>query len=170
MTNLYVFKTKKKKIADLYFKGNKVKCFVGANGIGNKAREGDRITPRGVYKLEKVFYRSDRIAKFKTNIPNSQITKNSFWCVDSNSCYYNQYSNSKNNFECETLFRGDCLYDVFITLNYNVNPVKKYRGSAIFLHCFEKKTKFTEGCVAVPKHLLIEIAKQISPSSKIIII
>ena len=77
MTNLYVFKTKKKKIADFCFKGNKVECIVGANGIGKKAREGDGVTPRGVYKLERIFYRPDRIPKFITNIPISQIKKNS---------------------------------------------------------------------------------------------
>lgn len=170
MTNLYVFQTKKKKIAELYFKGNKFQCIVGANGIGNKIREGDRVTPKGVYKLKKIFYRPDKVSKFKTNIPTFEIKKKSFWCVDSNSSYYNQYSKSKNNYKCEELFRNDDLYDVFLTLDYNINPTVKYKGSALFIHCFEKKTKFTEGCVAIEKGLLIKIAEKITPSSKIIIV
>jgi len=170
VTNLYVFQTKKKKIAELYFKGNKFECIVGANGIGNKVREGDRITPKGVYKLKKIFYRADRISNFKTNMPTLEIKKKSFWCVDPNSNYYNQYSKSNNNYKCENLFRDDHLYDVLITLDYNTNPIIKYKGSAIFVHCFEKKTKFTEGCVAIDRCLLIEIAREITPSSKIMII
>lgn len=170
MTNLYVFQTKKKKIAELYFETNEFECVIGSNGIGNKIREGDQTTPKGVYKFKKIFYRPDRVAKFKTNLPLSEIKKSSFWCVDSRSSFYNQYSNLKNKFKSENLFREDHLYDVFISLDFNINPTKKYKGSAIFLHCLEKETKFTEGCIAIQKDLLIRIAKEITPSSKIIII
>ncbi len=169
MTNLYVFKTKKTKFAELYFQANRFECIIGSNGIGNKIREGDHVTPRGIFKFKKIFYRPDRVEKFKANLPVNEIKKNSFWCVDSRSSFYNQYSNEKNKFKSENLFRNDHLYDVFISINFNINPTIKYKGSAIFLHCFEKKKKFTEGCVAIQRDHLIEIAKQITPSSKMII-
>ena len=78
MTNLYIFKTKKKNIASLKYKGNSINCFVGENGIGRKTREGDKITPKGEFKLLKIFYREDKVDIPKTSIPSQKINKNSF--------------------------------------------------------------------------------------------
>ena len=78
MTNLYIFKTKKKNIASLQYRGNSINCFVGENGIGRKTREGDKITPRGEFKLLKIFYREDKVDIPKTSIPSQKINKNSF--------------------------------------------------------------------------------------------
>ena len=33
----------------------KVKCAIGKRGIGNKKREGDLITPKGLFKIKRVF-------------------------------------------------------------------------------------------------------------------
>ena len=38
----------------------------------------------------------------------------------------------------KNLFRDDDLYDLILVLNYNLNK-KKYKGSAIFIHCMSKK-------------------------------
>ena len=46
----------------------KVKCAVGKRGIGIKLKEGDLITPKGIYKISKIFLRKDRIKNFRTKI------------------------------------------------------------------------------------------------------
>ena len=45
----------------LFSKHYKVKCVVGKRGIGKKLREGDKITPKGKYKVKFILYRKDRI-------------------------------------------------------------------------------------------------------------
>ena len=39
----------------------KFKCCVGKNGISKEKIEGDNKTPKGNFKLEKLYYRSDRL-------------------------------------------------------------------------------------------------------------
>ena len=51
--------------------------------------------------------------------------------------------------------------------NNNMNPVKKKKGSAIFLHVAKKNYKKTEGCVAIRKKDLINILERIKKNTKI---
>jgi len=169
VSNLYLFKTKSKHLAYLFFQKKKIECFVGENGIGVKKKEGDKITPRGIFKLLNVYYRHDRVGNIKTSLPKTQIKKDSLWCVDSRSSFYNSYTEKLKDFECEKLYRADSLYDIFITISYNINPIEKFRGSAIFIHCCDDKTKFTEGCLALNKIYLFELLKSIRPDSNLII-
>ena len=37
------------------------RCSIGKNGITKKKKEGDLKTPKGIFKLKKVFYRPDRV-------------------------------------------------------------------------------------------------------------
>ena len=135
MKNLYISKTQKKNIAYLRFKEKKIKCYVGLNGIGNKKREGDQVTPKGVFKVLEVFYRPDKVKYLKANFPKIKISKTSFWCTDSRSKNYNSYQTKSCKFCSEFLYREDKLYDIFLTLSYNIKPAKKTKGSAIFIHC-----------------------------------
>ena len=41
----------------------KFKCCVGKNGISKEKIEGDNKTPKGSFKLEKLYYRGDRLNK-----------------------------------------------------------------------------------------------------------
>ena len=169
MANLEVFKTKKKNIAELTFSKNNLICFVGANGIKKKTREGDKVTPRGTFRFLEIYYRPDKVKNIKSNIPTKRIYKNSFWCVDSKSKFYNCYQNDKKRFLCEELYRNDDLYDILITINYNIKPTKKFKGSAIFIHCSEAEKKSTEGCLALEKRHLVKLVRLIKPQSKLII-
>ena len=67
------------------------------------------------------------------------------------------------------MFRNDNCYDLIAVLDYNTKLTKKFRGSAIFLHCKEKKNKFTDGCIAINKLEFVEILKTLPKSCKIII-
>ncbi len=47
----------------LKYKNLKFKCALGKAGIGKKKIEGDNITPKGIFKIIKIYYRKDRIKK-----------------------------------------------------------------------------------------------------------
>jgi len=51
-----------------------------------------------------------------------------------------------------------------------MNPIKKGKGSAIFIHVAKKNYKNTEGCIAVKKLELLKILKIIKRNTKVKII
>ena len=167
--NFYVKRSHRKNIAYVYHEKKKFVCFVGKNGIGSKKREGDLITPRGKFKLKKVFYKKKELNKIKTRIPKTEIKKNFAWCTDSNNKSYNSLISKPIGCDCEDMFRKDSLYDIIIVLDFNYTLPIKYRGSAIFLHCSETKTKFTEGCIAMEKKDLLKLIPHFTLSSSLII-
>jgi len=146
---------------NLFINDYKVKCSIGKRGIGNKKKEGDRITPRGKFKIKYIFYRKDRIYNFKTEISKRIIKKNMGWCNDSKSKRYNKLIKFPFNFSAERLYRKDNIYDIILVLNYNTNPVLKNKGSAIFIHVAKKKYKNTEGCIGLSKMNLKKIIRKI---------
>jgi len=168
VANLKVFKTKKKNIGVLIHEKIKFKCYLGSKGIGKKTREGDKITPIGTFKFSEVFYRPDKVKHLKTCLPKKKINKTSFWCVDPRSKFYNSLQ-TKKNYICEDLYRNDDLYDIFVTLNYNLDNIKKFRGSAIFLHCNNLSKDYTDGCIALEKNQLLKLLNSIKTYSKLII-
>jgi L,D-peptidoglycan transpeptidase YkuD (ErfK/YbiS/YcfS/YnhG family) len=46
----------------------KFRCCIGKNGSTKNKLEGDNKTPKGIFKLGRLFYRKDRIHKPKTNL------------------------------------------------------------------------------------------------------
>ena len=64
-----------KKSGYLYYKKLKFRCSLGKAGIKKKFKEGDNITPKGIFKIIKVYYRSDKIKKINTKIKKIKIKK-----------------------------------------------------------------------------------------------
>ena len=89
------------------------------------------------------------------------------WCNDLKSKDYNKLINLPFNYSYEELFRKENIYDIVLVLNYNMNPIKKNRGSAIFIHIAKKDYKKTQGCVAVKKIALLKILKEITIYTKV---
>ena len=138
----------------LKYKNLKFRCALGKAGIGEKKKEGDFITPKGKYKITKVYYRADRIKKIKTNFRLYQIKKNMGWCDDPLSKNYNKLIKLPSKFGHEKLYRKDKLYDLILILNYNFKPIIKNKGSAIFIHIANKNYKKTMGCIGLKKKRL----------------
>ena len=61
------------------------------------------------------------------------------------------------------------IYDIILTLNFNTNPTRKNKGSAIFIHIASKKYKSTKGCVAISKIDMRKLLKYINRNSRILI-
>ena len=151
----------------LYFLDYKIKCAIGKSGISAYKREGDGCTPKGIFKFKCIFYRKDKISKIKTKLKKIVIKKNMGWCDDSRSRKYNQEIKFPFQYNAEKLFKKDRFYDIFINIKYNQNPVKKGKGSAIFLHLTNKKYKPTNGCIAVLKKDLLKVLPHINKKTKI---
>jgi L,D-peptidoglycan transpeptidase YkuD (ErfK/YbiS/YcfS/YnhG family) len=150
---------------NLKYKNLRFRCAIGKSGIKKKVKEGDNITPKGKFKILKIYYRSDRIKKFSTNIKVIKIKKNMGWCDDPKSSLYNKQINIPFSFSYEKLYRQDHLYDLVLVLNYNTSPIKKNKGSAIFFHIAKKSYKKTKGCIALEKFDLINLISKIKKNT-----
>jgi L,D-peptidoglycan transpeptidase YkuD (ErfK/YbiS/YcfS/YnhG family) len=159
-----------KRSENLLFKKLKFKCSLGKNGVTKNKVEGDKCTPSGVYRLKQVFYRADRIKKITTNLKKVKIKKNMGWCDDPSSERYNRLIKIPYKFSHERLYRKDHIYDIVVILNYNMNPVVKKRGSAIFMHITKKNYLKTLGCIALKKNDLLKILNKVKKDNIIKII
>ena len=151
----------------LKYKNFRFRCALGKAGIGNKKKEGDNITPKGLYKIVKIYYRKDRIKKVSSKFKLIKITKNIGWCDDPNSEKYNQIINLPTKYSYEKLYRKDNVYDLILVLNYNMDPVIKKKGSAIFIHVAKKNYQSTQGCIALKKNNLMKLISKINKNIKI---
>ena len=145
----------------------KYKCSIGYNGLSKNKTEGDGCTPVGTFKLNKIMYRPDKINNFKSNLETEIIEKGDGWCDDINSELYNQKIIFPYEQSAENLYRDDDLYDLICVIDYNLNPIIKGKGSAIFLHIARSDYSPTHGCVAIKKDGLIEIAMKLDRGSSI---
>ena len=159
-----------KKTGYLKYKNYKFRCSLGKNGIKKKIKEGDNITPRGIFRIKKLYYRADRIKRITTSIKKIKIKKNTGWCDDFKSASYNKEIKLPSKFGHEKLYRNDHLYDLVVVINYNTNPIIKNKGSAIFIHIEKNNYRPTHGCIGLKQKHLLTILKNIKKNEKIKII
>ena len=125
------------------------------------------ITPIGEFRVKYILYRKDRVKKIQSKLKMVIIKKNMGWCDDPASKNYNRMVNLPSSTSYERLFRKENIYDIILVLNYNMNPIKKNKGSAIFIHIAKKNYKKTEGCIAIKKIELLKIIKEIKINTKV---
>ena len=147
----------------------KFKCSIGKNGLKFKKKEGDKYTPKGIFKIGKVYYRPDRVNKPETRLPLKKITKRMAWCDDPYNKKYNKEVLLNKYIKSEKLYRKSSSYDILIVIEYNTKKTRPFRGSAIFIH-ITKNYKPTLGCIALKKNDLLVLLKIIKPGAKIKII
>tara|TARA_A100001011_G_C14243525_1_gene814399 strand:+ start:577 stop:1068 length:492 start_codon:yes stop_codon:yes gene_type:complete len=153
----------------LVFGKYKVKCAIGKRGILRRKKEGDNATPKGKFKIKSLYYRKDRVLNLKTRFKKNIIKKNMGWCDDTNSKFYNKLIKLPFNAKAEKLYLKRNIYDIVLTLDYNTNPIRKNKGSAIFIHIASKNYKPTKGCLAISKMNMRVLLKYINKKSEIII-
>jgi L,D-peptidoglycan transpeptidase YkuD (ErfK/YbiS/YcfS/YnhG family) len=153
----------------LYLGKYKLRCAIGKRGITYKKKEGDQKTPKGTFSFKSIFYRKDRMRNLKTTIKKKIITKNMGWCDDSNSKYYNKLIKLPFKKKAEKMWLEDGIYDVLVVIDYNIKPVIKNKGSAIFLHIAKKNYPPTKGCIAINKKDILFLINKINNKTKLII-
>jgi L,D-peptidoglycan transpeptidase YkuD (ErfK/YbiS/YcfS/YnhG family) len=153
------------------FNGTLYPCTIGRGGIAeqNEKREGDLKTPRGIWPLRCCYYRPDRISPPPiTHLPLIALTPQDGWCDDLTHPRYNQPVTLPFEGRHETLWREDGVYDLIIPLGYNDGidrPITPGLGSAIFLHLMREDRVGTEGCVALPRDVLLALLATLSTDS-----
>lgn len=143
---------------------------VGRNGTidSNLKKEGDGMTPKGIYNLKDAFGIND----IKLNIPYRVLDGTEYWVDDVNAKSYNTMQFVKGG-ETPSFNSAEHLIDVkteyqyAMVIDYNDPPVKG-KGSAIFLHV--ENNKATSGCVAVSKENMIKILNWVDEGKTKIII
>jgi len=156
-----------KKSGYLKYKNIKFRCALGKGGVKKKEKEGDNITPKGTFKILNIYYRADRIKKLKLFIKKIKIKKNMGWCDDPKSQYYNKQIRLPSRFSHEKLYRHDNLYDLIAVINYNIKPIIKNKGSAIFLHIAKKNYEPTKGCIAIKKRNFLLLINNLKKENRI---
>ena len=145
----------------------KFRCCIGKNGISKKKEEGDKKTPKGIFQIEHLYFRKDKIKKPKTSLKCIEIKENMGWCDDVNyPKKYNKLITVNDNIKHEKLMRNDFKYDLLIPIKYNFkNPVINL-GSCIFIH-LTKNYQPTAGCIALKKKDFLIMLRLITKNTKI---
>ncbi len=143
------------------------KCAIGKKGISKKKKEGDQKTPKGIFKLDNLYYRKDRIIKPQTKLKCIRIKRNMGWCDDvKNTKYYNKLIRVNKSSRHEKLYRKDHKYDLLIPIKYNFKKPIMGLGSCIFIHLTNNYSP-TAGCVSLKKNDFLIFLKLISKKTKI---
>ena len=127
--------------------------------------EGDKCTPRGRFKLKYIFYRKDRVKNIHAKLKRFAIKKNFGWCDDTRSKFYNKLIRYPFKYRAEKLYLKENVYDIAVVVDYNFKPIRKNKGSAIFLHVAKKNYTPTLGCVAISKNDLKHLISIIDKST-----
>jgi len=145
-------------------------CAIGKNGMTENKVEGDLKTPMGKFPLRYVYYRPDKFPKgIHTGLLQKPLSQNLGWCDDPNSIYYNQLISLPFPESHEDLWRNDNIYDLIIVVGYNDDPIRKGRGSAIFIHIARPGYAPTAGCIAFSRNDLLEILKNFDKQSHVFV-
>lgn len=134
-----------------------IRCSLGKSGIYPLKQEGDGVTPIGKFQLLYGYYRKDRILLPATEFPFFAIRELDGWCDDANHPQYNQPVKLPFNASHEKMHRDDNLYDICIVLDYNLCPISRNRGSAIFFHLVNETKGPTQGCVAIEREEMLKL-------------
>ena len=144
-----------------------LKCCIGKKGSTLNKKEGDKKTPKGIFELENLYFRKDRIRKPITSLKCVEIKKNMGWCNDiNNPNKYNKLIKVNKESRHEKLARKDHKYDLLIPIKYNFKKPIPGRGSCIFIH-LTKNYKPTAGCIALKKKDFLILLKIIQKKTKI---
>ena len=140
---------------------------LGRAGIKANKFEGDGATPRGTFRLKRLWWRADRHARPLTALPVRRIRPDDGWCEDPADRHYNQPVRVPGGSTADRLARTDHLYDFIIELDHNTRPRIAGRGSAVFIHAARPGLAPTAGCVALRLPALRRLFARLGPHTRL---
>jgi L,D-peptidoglycan transpeptidase YkuD (ErfK/YbiS/YcfS/YnhG family) len=140
---------------------------IGRSGIKANKREGDGGTPRGRFRLVRLWWRADRWPRPRTLLPVRPIRPINGWCEDPADRHYNQPIRLPKRSTADHLARADRLYDFIIELDHNTRPRVAGRGSAVFMHIARDNFGPTAGCVTLECNRLQKLLSRLGPKTLI---
>ena len=142
---------------------------LGRGGIKANKREGDGSTPRGTFRLVRLWWRADRHPRPATLLPVRRIGADDGWCEDPADRRYNRPVKRTPDSRADRLARSDDLYDFIIELDHNTRPRIAGRGSAVFIHAVRPGFAPTAGCIALRLPALRRLLARLGPRTRIVV-
>jgi len=142
---------------------------LGRGGIRANKFEGDGATPRGRFRLIRLWWRADRHRHPRTLLPTHRITPELAWCEDTTDRRYNRPFRRAPRDGGDRLWRTDHLYDFVVEIDHNTRPRVAGRGSAVFMHVARPNRSPTAGCVALAVNNLRRLLAVLGPKTRIAI-
>ena len=142
---------------------------LGRGSIKANKREGDGSTPRGTFRLRRLWWRADRHPRPPTQLPARRIQASDGWCEDPRDRRYNRPVKVAPHSSADRLRRQDELYDFIIEIDHNTRPRIAGRGSAVFIHAARPGFAPTAGCVALKLGALRRLLGRVGPRTKIMV-
>jgi L,D-peptidoglycan transpeptidase YkuD (ErfK/YbiS/YcfS/YnhG family) len=136
---------------------------LGRGNIAANKREGDGATPRGRFRLIRLWWRADRRRRPSTALPVRRIDRGLAWCENPADRRYNRPFRRSANEPGDRLWRTDHLYDLVIEISHNTRPRVAGRGSAVFIHVARPDRGPTAGCVALDVGELRRLLGRLGP-------
>lgn len=144
------------------FGGRTHVCALGKGGISAFKREGDGATPLGSMRIVSGYFQADGVKVRSAGLQLARIKPNDGWCDAVGDRNYNRPVRLPYPASCESMKRADALYDLVLVLDYNLRPRVQRGGSAIFFHIARDGLTPTEGCVALPKSVMMRLLPLLS--------
>lgn len=140
----------------------RTKVAVGKNGLAKPGEkiEGDLKTPTGIFPLGTAFGISQQDLDFPYRI----LTNDDKFIDDIADDNYNSWVNGETTAKSYEPMKR--YYRYGIVIKYNMNPVIKGKGSAIFIHNWNYQNEPTSGCIAMPEKKLLNIIKWLQAKKK----
>lgn len=149
----------------------KIAAVVGRRGITLDKHEGDLKSPAGIFYLGRAFGSAPK--PDGVDMPYTRTTKNDYWIDDTTSPDYNKWvryaGNPGTRWKSYERLRVPA-YQYMIVIRYNMDPIRKGRGSAIFFHIWPGPDGSTVGCTAISKAHLVDLLKWLEPDKRPVII
>lgn len=146
-----------------------IRVALGRSGVAANKREGDGATPRGAFRLRRLWFRPDRGVRPRTALPMTRMTADLAWSEDPADRRYNRPFRANPGGPGDRMWRADALYDLVIELDHNARPRIAGRGSAVFIHVARPGFAPTAGCVALAAPALRRLLPRLGPGTRIVI-
>jgi L,D-peptidoglycan transpeptidase YkuD (ErfK/YbiS/YcfS/YnhG family) len=140
---------------------------LGRTGIKANKREGDGGTPRGTFRLKRLWWRKDRLMRPQTRLPVRPIRREDAWSEDPLDRRYNRPVRRRTGEPGDRLWREDHLYDLIVEIDHNDHPRIAGRGSAVFMHLARPGFAPTAGCVGLERSRLLRLLMRLGPKTRI---
>ena len=141
---------------------------IGRSGFSARHREGDGTTPMGSFRIQSVF---GIVPVPSSGYPYIKIRENYCWVLRQSEKTYNSLVKgsacAKGDEDLYRIAKGG-PYRRSIVLDFNMNPVVRGHGGAIFIHSHSYygsgKTKPTSGCVSLTNAHLVKLLQLLDAS------
>lgn len=144
---------------------------IGEKGFSLDKEEGDLKAPAGIFRVGTAFGTIDKPSNVKLSY--KKTSKNDYWIDDVSSQNYNNWVE----FEGDPYSRWKSFeklkissYRLAFVIEYNMNPVVKGKGSAIFFHIWQGPNISTKGCTALSEANISKLLSWIDPDKNPIVI